>query len=290
MKTIAQMHPSWADSAHTRQLVALEGAVLTRAKHLHANSDGILAKVREEYDIVGAGGFVVPLGVPDRRPEFSRRAPDGRIRVLFVSRLERRKGVDTFLDAAVLLLPEFPRLEIVVVGKDTPNTEMSETYREAFLRTHGRDRDLAERVRFVGEVGESELYQFYADCDVFCVPSRYESFGLVYVEAMMFGVPVVATRVGGVPEVVQHGHNGFLVEPEDPKALAVAVRRLIADDELRAELGRESRRLYEERFTVPVMARGVARELTRIIDEHHGRPTAAPRGASSSAVAEGRAA
>jgi glycogen(starch) synthase len=291
MKTIAQMHPSWSESTHTKQLVALEGALITRAKHIHANSAGILAKVREEYDILAAGGFVVPLGVEDQRAHFTRCASDGRVRVLFVSRLERRKGVDILLDAAIRLLPDFPQLEIVVVGKDTPNTEMAETYREAFLRTHGRDRGIAERVRFVGEVSDAALYQFYADCDVFCVPSRYESFGLVYIEAMMFGVPIVATRVGGVPEVVQHDGNGFLVEPEDPAALAEALRRLVADGALRAQFGRASRALYEERFTIPAMARGVARQLTRIIDEHHGRPTTnAPSGASMSAVAEGRAA
>jgi hypothetical protein len=268
MKTIAQMHPSWSESTHITQLIALERAALTRARHLHANSAAILAKVQSEYDIDGAGAFVVPLGVEDRRAQFVRRHRDERVRVLFVSRLERRKGVDTFLAAAVRLLPELSRLEIVVVGKDTPNTEMAETYREAFVRAHGRDPSIAERVRFVGEVSEAELYQCYADADVFCVPSRYESFGLVYVEAMMFGMPIVATRVGGIPEVVQHEGNGLLVTAEDPEELADALRRLVVDDELRAVYGRRSRALYEERFTVPAMARSVAKEFHRVIGEH----------------------
>ena len=268
MKTIAQMHPSWRDSTHTTQLVALERATLTRAHHLHANSVAILDKVRAEYEIEGAGGFVVPLGMEDRQADVARRRADDRVRVLFVSRLERRKGVDTLLDAALRLLPELPQLEIVVVGKDTPNTEMAETYRQAFARSHGRDSSIAARVRFIGEASEPELYQWYADCDVFCVPSRYESFGLIFVEAMMFGKPIVATHVGGIPEVVQHGHNGLLVAPEDPEALANALRRLIVDDGLRVAYGRASRALYEERFTVPIMARGVARELLRIVTDH----------------------
>lgn len=268
MKTIAQMHPSWGESSQTRQLVALEQAMLTRAHHLHANSDAILEKVREEYDIVGAGGFVVPLGVEDRRSQVTPRADDGRVRVLFVSRLERRKGVDTFLAAAVRLLPEFPTLEVVIVGKDTPNTEMRETYRDAFTRDHGRDAAVAGRVRFVGEASEAELHQHYADCDVLCVPSRYESFGLIYVEAMMFGKPIVATRVGGIPEVVRHEENGLLVPPEDPTALADALRTLIRSEALRDAFGRRSREIYEERFTIPAMATGVARELHRIVAEH----------------------
>lgn len=282
MKTIAHMHPSWSDSAHTTQLVALERAMLTRASHLHANSVAILEKVRAEYDIEGAGGFVVPLGVEDRRGQVTRRRNDDRVRVLFVSRLERRKGVDTLLEAAVRLLPELPHLEIVVVGKDTPNTELGETYREAFTRTHGGDPAIAARVRFVGEASEADLYQWYADCDVFCVPSRYESFGLVYLEAMMFGVPIVATRVGGIPEVVQHERNGLLVEPEDPDALAAALRRVIVDGTLRAAYGRASRAIYEEHFTVPVMARGVARELARIVGVEpagDARPAAAGQAA-----------
>jgi glycosyltransferase involved in cell wall biosynthesis len=188
--------------------------------------------------------------------------------VLFVSRLERRKGVDTFLDAVVRLLPELPTLEVVIVGKDTPNTEMRETYRDAFARDHGRDAAVAGRVRFVGEASEAELNQHYADCDVLCVPSRYESFGLIYVEAMMFGKPIVATRVGGIPEVVQHEANGLLVPPEDPQALAAALRTLVESKALRDAFGRRSRAIYEERFTIPAMARGVACELDRIVAEH----------------------
>lgn len=289
MKTIAQMHPSWGESTQTRQLVALEQATLARAHHLHANSDAILDKFRTEYDIDAPGGFVVPLGVEDRRAQVARRANDGRLRVLFVSRLERRKGVDTFLDAVVRLLPEFPQLDVVVVGKDTPNTEMSETYREAFRRTHGGTA-IAERVRFVGEASEAELHQHYADCDVFCVPSRYESFGLVYLEAMVFGAPVVATNVGGIPEVVEHERNGLLVEPEDPEALAVALRRLLTDAELRARMGRASRAIYEERFTIPAMARGIAFELLRVVHEHRGDGADEARSSAVSRAAEGRAA
>ena len=282
MKTIASMHPSWAASAQIGQLIALERATLRRTRHVYANSRAIVAKVRDEYGVEIEGAVIVPHGIRDRSPEVARRAPRDRVRVLFVSRLERRKGVDTILEAAVQLLPELPQLEFVIVGRDTPYTEMTETYRRAFERAHGRDPRIAGRVCFTGEVGEQDLYQRYADADLFCVPSRYESFGLVYLEAMMFGVPVVATNVGGIPEVVEHEGNGLLVRPDDPGALADALRRLVLDEGLRAAYGRRSRELYERRFTVEAMARGTLAAYREILVTHR---TAAQGGLHARAAA-----
>jgi glycogen(starch) synthase len=224
--------------------------------------------VRQEYQIPASGSFIVPHGVSDRRAEFVRKARPDRVRVLFVSRLERRKGVDLLLEAAVPLLREMPQLEFVLVGKDTSNTEMSESYRGAFERTYRREPAVIGRVRFTGEVSEDVLNQWYADADVFCMPSRFESFGLVFIEAMMFGLPVIATDSGGIPEVVEHGGNGLLVAPEDPVALREALRRLVVDADLRAAYGRRSRALYEEKFTRLAMARATAAVFRTIVVAH----------------------
>ena len=109
---------------------------------------------------------------------------------------------------------------------------------------------------FRGEVDDAELAREYAGCDVFCLPARYESFGLVLVEAMSHGKPVVACRAGGMPEVVADGRTGLLVEPDSLPALVAAIRQLATDAGLRATLGAAGRREYEDRFTVAAMVRG----------------------------------
>ena len=122
--------------------------------------------------------------------------------------------VDAIREATGIDLHEFPQVDFVVAGRDTEFTEMGKTYREWYLDTYAGDPALMGRVRFTGGVSEDELYQLYCECDVFCLPSRYESFGLVLLEAMMFGKPVVAVKIGGMQEIVEADGNGFLAEPE----------------------------------------------------------------------------
>src|SRR5207253_547919 len=103
-------------------------------------------------------------------------------------------------------------------------------YRKAFEERHGGDAAVAGRVRFAGAVSEEALYQAYADAEVVCMPSRYESFGLVLVEAMVFGKPVVGCAVGGMCEIVEPGRNGFLAVPGDAASLIDCLERLIESE------------------------------------------------------------
>jgi glycogen(starch) synthase len=268
-KAISAMHPSFRDALVTRQQIALEDESVAGATHVHAISKAILDRAVIDYDADPKKAFVAPLGLVDRRPQFARkRKADGRVRVLFVGRLEVRKGADLLLDAAVKLCRELPQAEFVLAGKDTPHTELGETYRAKFEREYGHDPDLVGRVRFAGMVSEDELFQHYADCDVFCLPSRYESFGLVFVEAMMFGVPVVGCRTGGMVEVIADGEYGHLFAPEDAAGLTDALRKLIADPAHRAALGAAARAAYDRRFAMPVVVANTEAEFRRVIAEH----------------------
>lgn len=252
MHTIASLHESWDDDPQIAALIKLEKATVKHSRYLHALSEAVLADAREVYAPAEELAAVVPLGTRDASTEYSsRRNGDGRLRVLFVGRLERRKGVDVLLDAAAKLLPELPDVELVLVGKDTENTEIGETYRESFRRRFG-NADWADRVTFAGAVSDEELFQHYADCDVFVAPSRYESFGLVLTEAMAFGKPVIGARAGGMREVVEEGTTGLLAEPGDVESLAAELRRLITEPELRERLGTAARVAFERQFARPV--------------------------------------
>jgi glycogen synthase len=170
------------------------------------------------------------------------------VRVLFVGRLEKRKGIDVLLDRIAPLCDAHPDLRFTMVGNDRIPSEDGGTYRERFERSDV-GRRLGGRVNFTGPVDDAELRQHYADCDIFVAPSRFESFGLILVEAMMFGRPVIGCDVGGMREIVADGENGYLVPPGDAPALQAAIERLAISADLRRAFGIRSRELYEQRFS-----------------------------------------
>ena len=253
MKTIAAMGGTTADPAHVRDMIALEAATVQRSGYIYANSRASLSKARDEAGgSYAAADVVVPHGTSDVRNDYPRRRDnDGKIRLLFVGRIEARKGVDVLLEAAYKVLPEFPNAELILLGKHNPAG--GESCMEAHARHMTAHPALEEQIQFIGEVGDDALMQAYADCDAFVLPSRYESFGLVLTEAMMFGKPVIACRAGGMVEIVEDGENGYLARPGDADSFADAMRKILASAETRAAFGGRSRTLYEERFSTGIM-------------------------------------
>lgn len=170
---------------------------------------------------------VVPSGMSAAAyPPPAAAAPRG---VLFVGRLHRQKGVDTLVRAVPLLPPGCP----VTLAGDGPE--------RGALRRLAAELGVADRVRVTGFLPHREVPRLLAAAQVAVLPSRYEELGTALVEAMAAGRPVVASRVGGIPELVRDGVDGLLVPPEDPVALAAAISRLLADPVLAAELGANGR-------------------------------------------------
>ena len=159
--------------------------------------------------------------------------------ILFVGRLEPRKGIDTLVRAATKLLADRPNVRLRIAGADNPYaSDDPRPYAERVRESLSTRPDLLERIVFEGEVSEAVLDQLFEQCDIFCAPSRYESFGLMNLEAMMFSRPVVSCRVGGIEEVVVSGETGILVEQGDSDELLEALRTLVDDAALRARMGR----------------------------------------------------
>jgi hypothetical protein len=152
------------------------------------------------------------------------------------------------------------------------------TYGARFAAAHA-SAAWRDRVRFHGAVSDDALRRFYASCDVFVAPSLFESFGLIYLEAMQYGKAVVGCRTGGVPEVVEDGVDGMLVAPDDPEGLHTTLSRLMHDPVLRRRLGEAGARRVGERANHRAMAarmEGVYRE-TIAEASRESRP---PRGES----------
>jgi glycogen(starch) synthase len=244
-------------------VLALERWILERAPCLHANSRAILADIEQRYEmrIPEARVVFAPHGMSDwaalaeasglggpRSP-----TPPDAVRFLFVGRLESRKGIDVLLRAAPEVLRRLPHARLDIVGDDRIERAEGGTYKAAFLGLP-EARDVYSRIVFHGRVEEDALRRFYRDCDVLVAPSRYESFGLVYLEGMMFGKPVIGGRAGGGPEVIEDGVTGMLVAPGDAEELTAAMMRLGDGEERRARLGRAGRRRYEAQFQTDTTA------------------------------------
>jgi glycosyltransferase involved in cell wall biosynthesis len=122
-----------------------------------------------------------------------------------------------------------------------------------------------DNVYFAGYVSDDDLLDYYMVCDLFVLPSvtRQEAFGLVLVEAMAFGKPVISTNFSGMPYVV--GDAGLLVEPRNPKALVEAINKILSDPVLSAELGRRGRRRVEELFEREVVCKKIREAYTSAI-------------------------
>jgi len=163
---------------------------------------------------------------------------EGQVLVAFVGRLDRQKGVDTLLSAAETLAARAPRLRFVIAG-DGPQRPLVERY------VAGRE---SGRCVFLGHV--ADVRGVLSAADVLAMPSRWEGFGLAAVEAMAAGLPVVATRVAGLTEIVEDGRTGVLVAPDDAEAFARAIEELSADTRLRETLGRAGRRRAVEQFDI----------------------------------------
>jgi phosphatidylinositol alpha-mannosyltransferase len=154
---------------------------------------------------------------------------DGKLNILFVGRLEKRKGADYLLKAYQRVKHDIPNSRLIIVG---PGTKLRDKYEKQVKK-----RDLKD-VIFAGYTSHEELPRYYKTADVFCAPATgWESFGIVLLEAMAVGKPIVASDIDGYASILTHGAEGLLVPPKDDKSLAQALISLLNDEKLRQEMG-----------------------------------------------------
>lgn len=182
-------------------------------------------------------------------------------RLLSVTRLrsaDAYKGVDVVLRALPAVLKQHPETSYLIAGDGNDRPRLEKLARE--LRVESC-------VEFCGEVTGSRLHTLYAETDVFVLPSPKEGFGIVFLEAMSYGLPVVAARAGGTLDVVQDGATGLLLPPENPAALAEALKGLLADASRRWALGEAGRRRVEGNFLFEHFSRRWQRWLVELLPE-----------------------
>jgi len=199
--------------------------------------------------------FLNLADLPDGLPRPSQ-FPQGRV-VLSVGRWaasERYKGADLLVHAVSELAREFPDLHLVLVGEgdDLPRLK------KLALAANTRD-----NIHFISGLSRYELAACYAACDIFALPSTGEGFGLVFLEAMAFQKPIIGTPFGGIPDIVEDGITGILVEPENPSSLSSALRFLMLNDVLRLRMGQQGAEVVRARYAFEYFRANLA-QLLRI--------------------------
>lgn len=217
-------------------------------------SEHVRQELIQHYHVPAAKIALLPCGVQGSRfvvdvdlPAFTQlfAAPGDRV-ILYVGRLDAEKGLPTLLEALARVLVVIPEARLVLAGKGV---------RQAQLQEQARELQLSDRLSFAGYVQDAALAALYQAAAVLAVPSLYEPFGLVALEGMACGKPVVASAVGGLREIVVDGETGLLVPPGNAAALANALLRVLGEPELAARLGAQGQRRARQVYNWAGIAR-----------------------------------
>lgn len=266
--------------AHAREVIARERLLIERAAGVIAISRAIWQKVEETYQLplqtTARPTAIFPLGLPSAEQVERRALPfvdAGGPRFLYVGRLEGRKGIVELAEAFRTVGRALPKATLWIVGGDNSfhdghQGRTGKTYVQALNTLWGPE--LATRVQFFGGLPDAEKEYLLSQCDVFVAPSRYESFGLILLEAMRYGKPVVSTLTGGIPEVVQDNVTGLLVPVDAVDRLVEAMLAVGSDEQLRRQLGAAGRDRFEQHFRLEHCARRTEEFYHQVMDSWEG--------------------
>ncbi|MDZ7260587.1 MAG: glycosyltransferase family 4 protein [candidate division KSB1 bacterium] len=212
---------------------ATKQALLTNAPWLPPN------KIEVIYNGIDLAPFLSP-GKKDIRSEL--KIPKQVSLIGFVGQLDERKGLVYLLEAFEILVKELPQVQLLLVGQGALRNFIEKTVIE---------KNFQEKIHLLGF--REEIPDIMKALDVLVLPSLWEGFGIVLIEAMAAGKPVVTTNVSSMPEIVSHGQTGFLVTPANSVSLAQALMTILRDKTLAQTMGAEGRRMVQERFTLKRM-------------------------------------
>jgi glycosyltransferase involved in cell wall biosynthesis len=158
-------------------------------------------------------------------------------RILFVGGIEERKGLHVLIDAIAAIKQTIPAIKLHIVG----GIRKASYYND--LLDQIVNLGLQDSIVFKNHLSNSELMQEYSEAALFVLPSKEESLGVVLLEAMATGTPIVASNIGGIPDIIEDGQNGYLVNYGDSQAMASSIIKLLSDDKLRGEMGAKGKEM-----------------------------------------------
>jgi len=220
----------------------MEITFIKRSRYLLSHAHAHVRELEQLYQIDSDRFTIIPHGVEISALSSTPVSETQPVSILYVGRFEYRKGIDVLLQSIPNVLHRHPEVTFTLIGAD-----MGNEYQKEFIRNNKKT--ILERVFFIGTVDDSTLKKAYETCSIFVAPSRYESFGLIFIEAMSYGKPVVGCNVGGIPEIITDGFNGLFAVPGDAMSVADKLSHLITNPAVRAETGRNALKTVIDRFT-----------------------------------------
>jgi phosphatidylinositol alpha-1,6-mannosyltransferase len=245
------------------RLGGLRKQALRRSNVVLAPSQDTAENVAREQGVARAKVRVLHWGLdpqfeallaPGSKLTLPREFPAGRV-ILTVGRwlaAERYKGMDTLITALPRLLTQRPELQLVIAGSGDDR---------AWLEDLAEQNGVNRHVHFLAELSYPELAACYSACEIFALPSKGEGFGLVYLEAMACGKPVIGGAHGGAPEIIEDGVTGYLVPHGDPMQLATSLEALLADPTNAKEMGARGKLRVDHEFRFNTFAKALKKIL-----------------------------
>jgi glycosyltransferase involved in cell wall biosynthesis len=280
---VTRLHGPWFTQATIRSQKNLrkshdgrirrEGVAIKSSFAVTAPSASVLQATKEFYGKISSITEVIPnpVPMPSNVDIWSEKESD-KFTLLFVGRFDEVKGGDVVLRAFAELLKKYPFLKLLFIGPDVgARTKAGKQVRfEEFVQTE-LPSEASSRIEFLGQIPHSLIEQWRKKSAITIVASRYETFGNAVAEAMAIGSPIVATRVGGIPELLQDGRNALLVEPGDHLKLANACSLMLENPQMGADLGRQARADCAKNFSPSEIATRHIEFYSKVIKSYNSK-------------------
>lgn len=253
IKIVCRIHTGALDVETHNKKVTLSIRIIHRIEQLFVNLPNVYLttstrahakRYRKLYCLKNKQIHIIPLGLPLPLSFHRKRlSVKNGANILFVGRIEARKGIQTLIQSINLVFEKYPKAILYIIGKGNIDV-FSLIHRFVAIR-------FLPRVRYLGYIqSNTRMKHFYQISDICVFPSLYESFGLTILEAMSHGKPVISTKVGGIPEIITHESNGLLIPPNNSKILSKTICTLLPDAALRKKLGYNARETVKNKFSL----------------------------------------
>lgn len=276
LPVVVRLHGPWfltgpnPGSADDHRRIQAEGESLRLAAGITAPSHDVLERARIRYGLPLTTSEVIPnpVAIVPESDRWNFEACDPNL-ILFVGRFDRLKGGDVIVDAFECVAQTLPKARLCFVGSDRGiDCDGALLGIEEVMRERAPTAWRSGRFEWLGQQPQSALPALRRRAMVTVICSRYETFSMTLVEAMSYGCPVVATRVGGIPEIVEDGVHGLLCDSEDPEGLADRIVTLMRDPDQAAELGRNASARCEQRYSPKVVAAQSVEFYRKVFAQH----------------------
>ena len=241
-----------------RLAARFEESQIRRSDYLVTHTDNHADLILKMLSIQDRRFQIIPHAINIKNSRLPNKKASTNIRILYAGRLEHRKGFDVLVKALPIVFKNTSRVIVDIIGDGNLITSAKKALFPQF----------SNKVVFHGYQPRAILENYYSECDLFVAPSRYESFGLIYLEAMSFSKPIIACNSGGTPEVVAHNETGILVEPGNHQELASALICLTKDKILREKMGNAGNLRVKSLFSVDKMIESTITQYTQNLNKN----------------------